>query len=60
MCEPKMKAGIYPFPKVNVPNVGPPTIELKSVVITYDKMAFSTNQIEARSFEPIREDVHLR
>ena len=55
-----MKAGIYPFPKVNVPNVGPPTIELKSVVITYDKMAFSTNQIEARSFEPIREDVHLK
>ena len=53
-----MKAGIYPFPKVNVPNVGPPTIELKSVVITHDKMAFSTNPMLEAS-QPIREEAHF-
>ena len=54
----KYSPEFHPFPKVNVPNVGPPTIELKSIVTTYDKMALSTNQMLEAS-QPIREGAHF-
>ena len=54
----KYSPEFHPFPKVNVPNVGPPTIELKNIVTTYDKMALSTNQMLEAS-QPIVEEAHI-